>query len=160
MSKRFPIAGGVQVTPGVTPDTLLIMYMDDSIAGAFLQTQHRFCVNPIICHRVPVPITGIEENNPIPKYYNFALMTPQPNPFKTHTAIRYSLSAKGNVSLTIHDVSGRVVKTLISREQPAGNYSVIWNGISENNRPTNSGVYFCTLQTKDKSITKKVIINR
>ncbi len=161
MSKRFPIAGGIQVTPSTSvPDTLLIMYMNDSIAGAFLQSQHRFCVNPMICHRVAVPIIGIEENNPIPKYYNFALMTPQPNPFKSYANFEYSVPAQGNVSLIIHDVSGRVVKTLVSREQPAGNYSVIWNGNNENNRPINSGVYFCTLQTKEKSITKKVIINR
>ncbi len=152
MSKRFPVVGGVQ------GDTLLVMYMNDSIAGAFLQSEHRFCVNPMIVHRVPVPLTpGIEQND-YPKFYDFALRPAIPNPAKSHTAIRYSLSSAGNITLSISDVSGRLVKTLISENKPAGEYSIIWNGKNEFGKKVNAGIYFYTLTTNSKSITRKLVI--
>jgi hypothetical protein len=152
MSKRFPIVGGVQ------GDTLLVMYMADSIAGFFLQGEHRFCVNPIILHRVRVPLTpGIEYNNS-PKHYNFTLLPAIPNPTRTQTAIRYSLPTTGNVTLSIHDVSGRLVSNLISETKSAGEYSVVWNGRNESGKKVNAGIYFYTLKTDAKSFTQKLII--
>jgi len=152
MSKRFPVVGGVQ------GDTLLVMYMADSIAGAFLQTQHRYCVNPIVLHRVPVPLTpGIEHENTNPKFYNFALMQPTPNPFNTRTTIRYSLPTQVKVTLSIYDVTGKLVKNLLSATRSAGEYSVTWDGRDETNKKVNAGIYFYTLKTSDKSISRKLI---
>jgi hypothetical protein len=161
MSKRFPVAGGIQVTPSTTDyDTLLVMYMADSIAGFFLQDEHRFCQNPIICHRVPVPLPdAIEEDNDTPVHYNFALSSPVPNPFYSRTSIRYSIPAKNNVSLVIYDASGRKVKTLVSETQLAGEHTISWDGTNDNGKKVNAGIYFYNLKTTDKSITQKIIIS-
>jgi hypothetical protein len=152
MSKRFPIVGGVQ------GDTLLVMYLNDSIAGAFLQGEHRFCVNPIVVQRVPVPFSAGIEQNDHPTCYNFTLLPAIPNPTRTQTTIRYSLHATGNVTLSIHDVSGRLVKNLISGTKPAGEYSVAWNGRNELGKKANAGIYFYTLKIDTKSLTRKLII--
>lgn len=159
MSKRFPIAGGVQVTPSPSdPDTLLVMYLADSIAGAFLQAEHRFCVNPIVVHRVPVPLpTGIEEQNALPKYYPFMLSPAMPNPTNKFTNISYSIPTTDKVNLTIYDVLGRPVKTLVSGVKSAGEYSVTWDGTDDVGKNVHSGIYFYSLKTSDRSITHKLI---
>ncbi len=158
-SKRFPVAGGVQVTPSTSdPDTLIVMYLVDSIAGALVQTEHRFCVNPYVVHRVPVPLSvAIEEENPSPKYYNFTLKPAIPNPTKFNTNIYYSLPTTGKVDLTIYDVLGRPIKTLFSGTNTPGEYNIIWDGTDNNRKKVQAGIYFYTLKTLDKSISRKLI---
>jgi hypothetical protein len=160
LSKRFPIVGGVQVTPSTTDkDTLLVMYMGDSIAGAFLQTQHRFCVNPMFVHRVPVPLDVAIEENPSPKVFYFTLDA-FPNPFNSHTTIHYSLPSNNDINLTIYDVSGRVVNTLVSGFNAPGEYSINWDGRTSSGEKVKAGVYFYTLKSTEKTITKKLIITK
>jgi hypothetical protein len=158
-SKRFPVVGGVQVTPSTTDsDTLFILYMVDSIAGAFLQGEHRFCVNPMVLHRVPVPFpTGIEENSLL-QVTNFAFQV-SPNPFSSNTLISYSTPNSQTLKLQIYDVTGRLVKTLVNQSTPAGNYATNWNRTDHNNNRAPAGIYFVSLKTDDKSITKKITIN-
>ncbi|MCX8015168.1 MAG: hypothetical protein N2748_04035, partial [candidate division WOR-3 bacterium] len=60
--------------------------------------------------------------------YPFMLYQNSPNPFKSLTAIRYSLPAQSKVSLVIYDVSGRLIKTLVNEHKAPGIYSIIWNG--------------------------------
>jgi len=153
-SKRFPVAGGVQVTPSPTDkDTLLVLYMVDSIAGAFVQGEHRYCVNPMVLHRVPVPLTVGIEQEPIDNAYNLTLNV-LPNPFQNNTTIHYSLPHNTHLNLTIYDITGRNVKTLINGHQSSGNYS-----ITLNSQTLAKGIYFCSLKTDARQITKKLIIN-
>ena len=161
-SKRFPVAGGVQVTPGPTPDTLIVMYLVDSIAGAFVQGEHRYCVNPIVCHFVPVPLPdAIEEGNPSNPIYNFALNSAYPNPSNSATKISYSVSTtNNNVELTIYDVLGRPVRTLVNGTKSPGEYSANWDGRALSGEKVKAGVYFYTLKSSEKTITKKLIITK
>jgi hypothetical protein len=68
---------------------------------------------------------------------DFALLPNFPNPFNPETTIRYQLSESEHVILTIYDIQGREIATLVDESLQAGEYSVTWNAMD---RP--SGMYF------------------
>ncbi len=110
----------------------------------------------------PLPLTGITEqkddeifntNSLITKLYNAF-----PNPFKSQTTIRYSLSNSSKLSLVIYDASGRIIRKLINQEIPAGIYTINWNGTDDRGQKIASGIYFYKLQTPDHCQVKKLLL--
>lgn len=85
----------------------------------------------------------------------YALDIASPNPFATSTRIGYSLGLDGPAHLTLHDLSGNHVTTLIDQHLDAGSYSLLWN-------PTDlpAGTYYIRLQSGDWSGTKMVMVAR
>jgi hypothetical protein len=83
-----------------------------------------------------------------------------PNPFKTHTSVRYSLSIASRVSLAVYNASGRLIRTLINQPQASGIYSVNWDGTDNQKKLVPAGVYFYRLNTDYSSQTNKVSIIR
>jgi uncharacterized lipoprotein YddW (UPF0748 family) len=78
-----------------------------------------------------------------------------PNPFNPVTAIGYRLSAISDVDLSIFNLLGQKVKTLVSERQPAGNYKIEWNATGYA-----SGVYIYRLKTGVRQDVKKMILIR
>jgi hypothetical protein len=90
-----------------------------------------------------------------------ALQPCYPNPFNQRVTIPFELHADGNAALSIFDVSGRLVKTLIAEWMPRGVHSTIWDGKSNTGSEVSSGVYFCRLSTEAFVQTRKIVmINR
>jgi hypothetical protein len=81
-----------------------------------------------------------------------------PNPFNPLTRIRFSLPAQLHVTLTIYDVEGRRVTTLVDGKRDAGVSEVIWNGRNAFGDPVATGVYFYQLRAKKKLLTKKLLL--
>lgn len=77
-----------------------------------------------------------------------------PNPFNNATTITYSLSAKSNVKLSVYDITGKEVSTLVNQTQQQGTYNVNFNAA---NLP--SGMYYYKLTTNDKMESGKMVIN-
>jgi serine protease len=92
-----------------------------------------------------------EGNRTIPLTYS--LEQNYPNPFNPTTEIRYQTKEVGNVLLTIYDVLGREVATLVNERKPAGMYTAHWNA---QNLP--NGVYFYRVVAGDFVETKKMIL--
>jgi len=88
------------------------------------------------------------------------LYSAKPNPFRTQTTIRYSLSAKEKTSLLIYDISGRLVTTLMNGSINPGIYSINWNGRNGRNQQVATGVYFYQLKTKDYTKTNKILLTQ
>ena len=84
----------------------------------------------------------------------------RPNPFNPETAIRYSVASAGQVDIRIYNVSGALVRTLVSRVQPPGDYVARWNGADDQGRPLPSGAYFYVLDTRGFRASKKLILLR
>lgn len=71
-----------------------------------------------------------------------------PNPFNPRTVIAFSLAQPEIVELSVHDVAGRRLRTLVSGQAlPAGAHEAMWDGLDQDGRPAPAGVYFCTLRT-------------
>jgi len=88
------------------------------------------------------------------------LDAPQPNPFRTRLSIRYSLSTEGRVTLRVHDLTGRVVRTLADGVVRPGRYSLRWNGTDDRGRELARGVYFCRFTAGDYRTTEKLVLQR
>ena len=86
-----------------------------------------------------------------------SLATGAPNPFRSNTKFEFALPQAGRTDLTVYDVSGRRVKTLLSRDLDAGRFDVTWDGRDENGRMTAPGVYFVRIQSGQFSDVKKSI---
>ena len=94
-----------------------------------------------------------------------ALLPNYPNPFNPETWMPYRLAIDGDVTLTIYDVHGQVVRHFALGYQPAGPYqrrsrAAYWDGKNKLGEPVASGVYFYTLTTTDFSATRKMLIRR
>jgi uncharacterized protein (DUF362 family) len=76
-----------------------------------------------------------------------------PNPFNPTTMITYQLSKTSYVRLTVYDITGRVVTTLVDGEKAAGSYSIPWNASN-----ISSGVYFYKLTAGNFSQVKKMVL--
>ncbi len=72
----------------------------------------------------------------------FALLQNHPNPFNPETEISYTLSKDTYVNLTVYNILGQKVKTLVDGFETAGPKSVIWEGMDEGGNQIGSGVYF------------------
>ncbi|MCY3551366.1 MAG: S8 family serine peptidase [Candidatus Poribacteria bacterium] len=94
-----------------------------------------------------------------------ALLANYPNPFNPETWIPYQLATTADVTLTIYDIQGRVVRALDLGHQRAGTYharsrAAYWDGRNAVGEPVASGVYFYTLKAGDFSATRKLLIRK
>ena len=64
-----------------------------------------------------------------------------PNPFNPITTLRYDLPENSLVTITIYDMLGRQVKTLINQAQDAGFKSVVWNATNDYGKQVSAGIY-------------------
>lgn len=83
----------------------------------------------------------------------FSLAANYPNPFNPSTTIRFSIPSRQHVTLTVYDVAGRRVTTLVDDDCTAGSHEVRWNA-----RGIASGVYLYTLRTTAGVLSRSLIL--
>ncbi len=81
-----------------------------------------------------------------------------PNPFNPVTTLRYDLPENALVNITIYDMLGREVKTLINQTQDAGYKSVIWDATNDYGKPVSAGIYLYQIQAGQYISTKKMVL--
>ena len=86
-----------------------------------------------------------------------------PNPFNPETWIPYQLSQPAEVSISIHNIAGQLVRTLDLGLQPIGSYmtpgtAAYWDGKNAVGERVSSGIYFYTLQTAEFTATRRMVI--
>jgi hypothetical protein len=104
---------------------------------------------------VPSDPVGVDDAPRVPG--DPALAQNYPNPFNPVTSIGFSLPRPEFVTLTVHDITGRTVATLLSSRVPAGEHRV---DFSAEGSGLGSGVYFYRLRTGDRSETRKMLLLR
>ena len=87
---------------------------------------------------------------------NFKLDNNYPNPFNGATRINYEISNPGMVNLSIYDLTGKLIKSLVNSEQNTGRYEVYWEGRNYNNQQIASGIYLYQLKLGGEHIVKKL----
>lgn len=94
-------------------------------------------------------VVGVDEKEQIPT--TFGLDQNFPNPFNPVTKIRYHLPVAGTVSIVIFDMLGREVRQLVQAEQPAGSYTVRWDGTDSEGKGLPSGSYFYRIKARGEN---------
>jgi hypothetical protein len=109
---------------------------------------------------IPSAIVGIDQpGSHIQQVPNeFKLLQNYPNPFNPVTTLRYDLPEQSLVTITIYDMLGREVKTLINQIQDTGYRSVIWNATNDYGKPVSAGVYLYKIQAGEFVQTKKMVL--
>ncbi|NQV19434.1 MAG: T9SS type A sorting domain-containing protein [Armatimonadetes bacterium] len=96
------------------------------------------------------------ENNDITSHC--FLIQNYPNPFNPTTTISFSIQNNSNVELSIYNIKGQKVKTLISDQLSVGEHSVVWEGRDDDNLPVGSGIYFYQLKAENFEEIRKMIL--
>ena len=98
-----------------------------------------------------VQTTIIDENYSIPR--QLVLRQNHPNPFNPNTLVTFELPISTFVNLSVFDVNGQLIETLVNRHKSIGIHSVNWNA-----QYVSSGIYFFVLRASNFSLVKKGIL--
>ncbi|MFQ5511429.1 MAG: S8 family serine peptidase [Candidatus Krumholzibacteriia bacterium] len=101
-------------------------------------------------------VTGIDDRS-VPRR-EVALYPAFPNPFNPTTTLRYELPQSSHVVLTVYNVRGERVTTLVNEPQSRGFKSVVWNGTDRFGNKVSSGLYIYRLQAGDFETSRKMML--
>jgi hypothetical protein len=90
----------------------------------------------------------------------YMLMNSYPNPFNPETTISYELTQSGAVDLTVYNMLGQKISTLINGFAEEGSYKAVWNGLDANGTEMPSGIYMLRLTSASNSVSEKVTLLR
>ena len=88
----------------------------------------------------------------------YSLYNAYPNPFNPFTTLRYDLPEDAMVNITIYDMMGRNVKTMVNSQQNAGFKSIQWDATNDAGAPVSAGLYLYTIESKQFRQTKKMVL--
>jgi hypothetical protein len=110
---------------------------------------------------VPMPDWSIDEP-PVPTaepdVRETGLKSIHPNPFNPQTTVAFTLASAELVRIAIYDVRGTLVRRLSDESMPAGEHSVVWNGVDAAGRPASSGIYFVRMIAGSYEETRKIVM--
>jgi len=89
---------------------------------------------------------------------NFQLQQNYPNPFNPSTTIPFSLNEAGFVYLSIHNITGQKVRTLVDNYHYIGSHTVTWNGLDDSGKSTAAGIYIYQLKFGDTVESRKMLL--
>jgi hypothetical protein len=101
------------------------------------------------------PVAPVTENTPAKVFH---LGQNHPNPFNPTTNIRFTVEKEGPIDLSIFDISGRRIRTLISGTRVPGDHIVTWNGTNESGSRVPSGMYFYKLVSLEGVSSRKMMM--
>ena len=90
----------------------------------------------------------------------YKLYNAYPNPFNPRTTLHYDLPEDAFVNIRIYDLKGRLVNTLVSKEQTAGYKAIKWAGVDDKGKAVSAGIYLYEIQAGEFRETKKMVLLR
>ena len=92
---------------------------------------------------------------PVPR---LRLAQNEPNPFNPSTRISFTLEQEGRVSLTVYDLRGRPVRTILDEVRDEGDHAVLWDGKNDDGARLPSGLYLYRLEAGEQRIARKMTL--
>jgi hypothetical protein len=115
-------------------------------------------VTPDVLPMITSTSTDIEDPAEVILPGSFNLSQNGPNPFNPTTVINYAVPKASHITIVVYNALGQQVKTLVSRYQAAGYYSVSWNSTNDAGQYCASGMYFYRMNTNEFTSTKKMVM--
>jgi hypothetical protein len=143
------------------PFTLNVAWAAENVeAVAFLQEQGSRAIEQAGAIRVEDLATGIGDE-PAPGVAAADRIEPiHPNPFNPRAQVTFILARDGHARLTVHDVLGRRVRTLVDETRRAGRHGAEWDGRDDSGREAGSGVYHFQLVGAQGGSSRKAVLLR
>lgn len=113
-----------------------------------------------ICFPVKTLYPGAVGDDETATPQTFGISQNFPNPFNPDTKIEYSVARKSHVNISVFNILGQSVATLIDEEIEAGVHEVIWDGHNDNGSQVASGIYFYKMDTDEFVRTRKMVLMR
>lgn len=144
------------------PDHAIVyfMYVDDLAYGSAIQNEGANVGANIKFAALRVDISDLTNiGDQVANVRPLAMLGQNyPNPFNPTTNIKFNIPSASNVKLSVYNVKGQLVKTLVDNNLPAGEHHVSWNGVDNNNNSVASGVYFYKLEANGQSEMRKMLL--
>ena len=104
-------------------------------------------------------VTEYEEpSSDVPEIYS--LTQNYPNPFNPQTVIYYDLPVQSHINISVYNITGQIVATLVDGHRSAGSYSLVWDGKDDNGKRLANGVYVYRLLADGFVKTRKMVLMR
>ncbi len=163
-------AGGYPVTltwPTITNPDVKSLILQDGLGGMFVNknmlTENSASITNQFARELYIyssTINDVKKETELPT--RFGLDQNYPNPFNPSTKIKFSIPVQSNVEISVFDVLGRKIRTLVSEVLEASVYSVEWNGKNNSEAMAASGIYYIkmTANSANNSFTetRKVVL--
>jgi len=158
------LSGGMQIVDIAQPESMAIVGSADLYAfGMGTSEDYAFVIETgrlSIMHLHCDP-TGVDEESPgeeIPIGAGIVLHPNQPNPFNPNTTIRFTLPEAGKVRLSVCDVRGRALRTLLDGELERGGHRIVWDGRDDAGHTLASGLYLARLEQEGEVLARKMLL--
>jgi len=102
------------------------------------------------------PSVNVEENAFV--IYSNKLYPNYPNPFNANTRIRYEISQASDVQISIYNLLGKVVRTMVNSHQSPGAYEVLWDGLDEQNKMVAGGIFIVEMRANEFIKRQKITL--
>ena len=169
---RFSLVGGfAPQTAGVTPAEYALEFdsigaAGDSLYEAILTLRARDDtgvqgwaeLDSLTVHLSAFVVGG--SSVPEDEAGTFALSLASHTPFRSEVSLALRLPERAIARVSVYDVSGRLVRTLLDRELPAGVHPVVWDGRDDRGRTAGSGVYLSLAVVGDRADSRKLVLLR
>ena len=166
----------LQAFPQATPDDIshalkstasLAMNPDNTLGWGIINAEAAY--NVLLKSFAAISITVESRSHALTSWgavkhpHNQSLEQNYPNPFNSETWIPFRLTSPTNVTISIYDLKGNLVKQLKLGWLLSGNYldkhnAIYWNGLNKDAEPVSSGVYFYTIEAGNFVATRKMVI--
>ncbi len=135
-----------------------IAYNDCASPAPFWRYNRRMNnVASLVCDSIP---TDVDDGNRGVIPSDYALGQNYPNPFNPTTIIEYSIPKRSHIEISIFNILGRKVTSLVNSSHEAGKYSIQWDGRDQQGQEVASGIYFYNFKSDYYTETKKMILLR
>jgi len=151
----------------------ILTYDAEDITNPILQSEFRWNLQTssidfdgenLILNNWANGITELDWNqflsvNELPNIKNDIFLTNYPNPFNPSTTISFTTPEESNVELSVYNIRGQKIRTLLNNQTTAGEHSIVWNGDDASGKKVGSGLYLYKLKINDKTeIVKKCML--
>ena len=154
VSDTITIMAGSNLTftlgPEIQPDSIT------NISLTVTPLYHEYAIKELNYNVYRISGTLKNDNKDFPG--DFLVYQNYPNPFNPMTTLHFELHENTMVTITIYDMEGRVVKTIMNNQQEAGYKSVQWNATNDNGIPVSAGIYMYTIDAGEFRQTKKMVL--
>ena len=107
--------------------------------------------------KLTITSSAIAENN-YSQPESFDIHPAYPNPFNMSTTIRFQMYKLSSIKISVYDINGRLVNTILNSNLMPGTYKVNWNGKDSKGEDISSGVYFAVVKSSDFVSTLKLVV--